>query len=257
MASHRHENGQDGCRQQPPFFPPFVQAQAQHKKEDGDGAHIHGTGGERLRAPVQGQRLGGFPHILLPGLPKELHRGRFIRIHSAGRGTAVEIGNHEVGKFFPAVTPRCGISQVQTVSAGAAVLGQFGAAAHGVRRVFGQRQQLVHIGGNAHAANHQQQGRCHQERLPGLVLNGADEFHQRIQQNDNGQIIRHLLMVGFDLETESQAEKGSAQEGLREIPGQAGYDGRRAGHGLRHGRLRSAISCRTVSVHHRRQYPGH
>ena len=85
VAPNRHEDSQDGSRYNPPFVPAFVQEQAQHKEENGNGAHIHGPGGERLRAPVHRQALGGFLEVLLPRPFKQLDGGRFVRIHRSGR----------------------------------------------------------------------------------------------------------------------------------------------------------------------------
>ena len=117
MAANRHQDGQDGSRQQPPFLPSFIQAQAQNKEEDTDGAHIHRTGGKRLRAPIERQVFGSFLQVLLSSLAQQLDGGRFLRIHRPGRRSAVEIGDHQVGQFFPAVAPGGGILQVQTFAA--------------------------------------------------------------------------------------------------------------------------------------------
>ena len=85
MAAHRHEDGQDGGRYEPPFVPALVQEQAQHKEEHRDGTHIHGPGGKRLGPPVHGQAFGGFLEVLLPRPFEQLDGGRFVRIHRPGR----------------------------------------------------------------------------------------------------------------------------------------------------------------------------
>ena len=119
MVSHGHQDGDDGCRQQPPFFPAPIEPQAQDEKEHGYGAHVHGPGGEWLRPPVKGQGLGGFPYVLLAVLLKEFYGFRFVGVHSTGRCSAVEIRYHKVGKFFPAVAPGGGVVKVQAVCVGA------------------------------------------------------------------------------------------------------------------------------------------
>ena len=237
MAAYGHEDSQDCRRQEPPFLAPPVQAQAQHKEKQRDGAHVHGSGGKRLRAPVHRQLFGHLLEVLLPRLAQQLDGGRFLRIHRSGRCPAVEVGNHQVGKLFPAVAPRSGIVQIQALCIGA-ILGQFGAAPHGLRRVFGQRKQLVHIGGDAGAAQHQQQERCHEKRLPGLCPDGMNQLHQRIQQHHNGQIVGNLLVVGLDLHAQRQAEKGGTEKG---------FPGLRAGF----------RTTRTIGINQRRQHPGH
>ena len=211
MASYGHQDGQNGSSQQPPFFLSPVQEQAQNKEEHADGTHIHGTGCKGLGTPVERQVLGGFLEVLLPGPLKELDGLRLVGVYRAGRCAAVKVGDHQVGQFLPAIAPGCGIIQVQALLA-AAVLGQFGAAAHGIRRVFGQRKQLVGVGGYARHAQHQQEGRCHHKRLPGLSPDGLHQLHDGIDKHHNGQVIRDLLVVGLDLETERNAKQGCAQE---------------------------------------------
>ena len=211
MASHGHEDGQNGGHHQPPFPASFVQEQAQHKEEHAYGAHVHGAGGEGLRAPVQRQVLGRFLEVALPGFFQELDGFRLVGVHGAGRGAAVEVGDHEVGKLFPAVAPGGGIVQIQALGVGA-FLGQFGAAAHGVRRIFGQGQQLVGVGGNARHSQHQQEDRCRQERLPILGFNGMNQFYQGIEDDHDGQVVGNLLMVGLHLHAERQAEEHGSKE---------------------------------------------
>ena len=84
MAANGHQYGYYCCRQEPPFFPAFVKAQAQHEEEDGNSAHIHGPSREWLGAPVERQRLCGFTEVLLAVFLKEFYGLRLIRIHGAG-----------------------------------------------------------------------------------------------------------------------------------------------------------------------------
>ena len=91
VAAHRHENGDDRGRHQPPFLPSLVKAEAQHEEEEGDGAHVHGTGRERLGTPVERQVLGRFLQVLLAGALEELDGLALVGIHSAGGGPAVEV----------------------------------------------------------------------------------------------------------------------------------------------------------------------
>ena len=157
MTAHRHEHRQQRGHQQPPFFAAAVQAQAQHKQENGYGAHVHRTGSKRLRPPVQRQLFGGLFEVLLPRPAQELDGLGFFRIHRPGRCPSVKVRNHQVGQFLPAVAPRGGIVQVQAAGIGP-FFGKFRPAAHGLRRVFGQRQQFIHVGGDTRASQHQQQG---------------------------------------------------------------------------------------------------
>ena len=232
MAAHGHQDGQDGYSQQPPFLPALIQAQAQDKQENGDGTHIHRPGREGLGTPVQRQCLGGFLQVFLTRPAQQLDGFALVRIHGAGRGSAVEIRNHQVGQFLPAIAPGSGVIQVQALGV-SAVLGQFGPAAHGIGRIFGQRQQLVHVGGDARAAQHQQQGRCHQERLPLLAADGLHQFHHPVSQHHDGQVVGNLLVVGLDLQAQRQAEKDGAKQRL------------------------PVRLARAIRIHQRRQHPRH
>ena len=211
VIAHSHEDGNDCCCKKPPFFPALIQAQAQHKQENGNGAHVHRSGGKRLRPPVKRQGFGGLLKVLLAVLFKEFDCGRFVRIHRSGRCPAVEIRDHHVGQFLPAVAPGRGIAKVKSLVVGA-LLGELGAATHGVWCVLCQRQQLVGIGCYARNAHHKQQGRCHNKVLPLLGADGMNELRQGIQQHHNGKVVGNLLMVGFDLHAKGQAEEGRAKD---------------------------------------------
>ena len=113
MASQGQENRQQGRYKQPPFLPALVQEQSEEEKEYRDGSHIHGTGREGLRAPVERQRLGDFIRIPLTGLLEKLDDFGFVRIDGTGGGTSVEIRDHQVGKFFPSIGPGGSIIELQ------------------------------------------------------------------------------------------------------------------------------------------------
>ena len=113
MASQGQENCQQGRYKQPPFLPALVQEQSEEEKENRDGSNIHGTGRERLRAPVERQGLGDFIRIPLTGLLEKLDDFGFVRIDGTGGGTSVEIRDHQVGKFFPSIGPGGSIIELQ------------------------------------------------------------------------------------------------------------------------------------------------
>ena len=211
MAAHRHQDGQKSGRHNPPFLAPFIQEQTQHKEEYGSGTHIHRTGREGLRAPVERQVLGGFLEVFLSGALEKLDGFRLVGVHGARGGAAVEVGNHQVGKLFPAIAPGGGVIQVQPLLA-AAFPGELGAAAHGIGRIFGQRQQLVGIGGHARQAQHQKKGRGNEELLHRLPPDCRHQLHNGIDEHHQGQVIGNLLVVGLDLEAQRKAEKDGPQQ---------------------------------------------
>ena len=92
-----------------------AKAEAKHKEEDGNCAHIHRPGGEGLGAPVHRQGFGGLLEVALPGLPEELYRLRLFRIHGLGRCSPVETGYHEVGKLLPSIAPGGGVIEVKAL----------------------------------------------------------------------------------------------------------------------------------------------
>ena len=66
-----------------------------------------------------------------------------------------------------------------------------------------------------------------------------DQLYQSIDEHHKGQVVRDLLVVGLNLETERKAEEGCAQ---KRFP---------------YGFFASLRMTRTVSVNQRRQHPGH
>ena len=85
MAADGHQDGNDRPHDEPPLFFPPVQEKAQDEQEYRDGAHIHRTGRERLRAPVKGQALRDLAEIRLAGPPEELDGLGLRRVHGLGR----------------------------------------------------------------------------------------------------------------------------------------------------------------------------
>ena len=89
--------------QQPPFFLALVHAQSEHEEEDGDGSHVHRSGRERLRAPVERQGLRNLVEIALSGVAEQLYGLGTCRVDCGGRRSAVVVRNHHVRELFPAV----------------------------------------------------------------------------------------------------------------------------------------------------------
>ena len=85
MIADSHEDGQDGCRQQPPFFAALIQAQPQNEEENGDGPHVHRPGRKGLRAPVQRQCLSRFLQVFLSGTAQQFDGFALVGIHGTGR----------------------------------------------------------------------------------------------------------------------------------------------------------------------------
>ena len=160
VAAHRHQDGDDRPHDKPPFLLPLVQEQAQDEEEDGDGAHVHGSGRKRLWPPVQGQGFREVARVCPAGALEQLDGFGLRRVDRLRRGTAIEIRDHQVGQLFPAIGPRRRIVQVQAAAFDRSVRCELGAPSHGVRGVFRERQQLIDIRGDTHAADDQQQGRC-------------------------------------------------------------------------------------------------
>ena len=237
VVPHGHQDGDDRPHDEPPFFLPLVAEQTQDEQEDGDGAHIHGTGREGLGTPVHRQGLGDFAGVGLAGSLEEFDGLGLRRIHGLGRCASVEVRDHQVRQFLPAVGPRRGIVQVQAAALDIPVLRKFGPAAHGMRGIFRQRQKFVHIGRDAHAANDQKQGRRNEEPPdPVLVFRQyVNQFHQRIEQHQDREIVRDLLMVRLNLHTQRHPEEHGPEERFRQPP---------------------ALSLRAaVRIHQRRQHP--
>ena len=218
MAPHGHEYRYYAGRYNPPFFPLPVKAKTQHKEEDGYSAHIHWPCRKRLRSPVQRKALCGLLEIPLAGTLEELYGFRFVRIHGPGRGAAIEVRNHEVGKLFPAIAPRRGVVQVKAFGV-VATAGKLRAASHCVRGVLCQRKQLVHIGCYTRPANKQKQEACLDEALPVLVPDGGNKLHKGIQQHHYGKIVSNLLMICLNLHAQGKSKEDGAKEHTRPFPG--------------------------------------
>ena len=106
-----------------------------------------------------------------------------------------------------------------------------------MRGIFRQRKELVHIGRDPHAAHNEKQGRRNEEPAdPVLVFRQyVNQFHQRIQQHQDREIVRDLLMVRLDLQAQRHPEEHGPEERFRQPPALP---------------LRAAIR-----VHQRRQHP--
>ena len=243
MAAQRKGDGQQRGGQQPPFLPPVIQQQAEQEEEDGDGAHVHRAGRERLRTPVEGQRLGDFVRIPLSGPGEELHRRGFVRVDAARRRAPVEVRDHQVRQLLPAVRPRRGIVELQAAPADFLPVrrGEFGSAAHRVFRIFIQRGERHGIRADAHEPDRQQQagsrGETAETAAALRVCKQPDQFGHGIDQDDEGQVIRDLLVVGLDLQAERQGEQHRPEQRLEQP-------------------LRTAIPRFPVGVDQRGQHPG-
>ena len=103
MVAKGHQDGQDRSSQEPPFLFSAVHQQPEQEEEYGDCAHEHRSRRERLGAPVKRESLGYLSCVFLSSFFQQGYRGRFVRIDTLGRGSSVEVGDHQVGKFFPAI----------------------------------------------------------------------------------------------------------------------------------------------------------
>ena len=84
MVSKSEEHG-DECRgQQPPFFLAFIEKQTKDEQEYRYRPHIHWSGREWLRSPVERQGLGDLVGVALSGLPEQFHDLGLVRIHGSG-----------------------------------------------------------------------------------------------------------------------------------------------------------------------------
>ena len=88
-----------------------------------------------------------------------------------------------------------------------------------------------------------------------------DQFHQRIQQHDDGQIIGDLLVVGFDLQAQGQAEEGGPQHCFRKsAPEERGFSGCICPYRVAKRRIRRNLfppEGAAIGEHHGGQHPGH
>ena len=109
MASQRQQDGQQGADDHPPLILRPAQEKPKDEEEYRNGAHVHRPRRERLRAPVQRQRLGNLLIIRISGLLEQLSGLRMLRVYGSAGRTAVEVRDHEVRKLLPAVGPCRGV----------------------------------------------------------------------------------------------------------------------------------------------------
>ena len=95
MISPGQKDSDYGSSHKPPFLASFAKDESQDEKEYGDGSHIHRSGCERLRTPVQRHMLECLAEVWLPGSLQELS---CLGIHCkfSGRRTSVEVRNQQV-----------------------------------------------------------------------------------------------------------------------------------------------------------------
>ena len=217
MVAEGHEDRHEGRGQQPPPLASLIKEEPQQEEEHGNRAHVHRSRRERLRPPVHRQMLRRLPEVALARAAEQGDGRALVGVHRRGGGAAVEVRDHQVGQFLPAVGPRGRIVEVQPLRI-VPLAAQFGTAAHRVRLVLVQGQEFVDIGGDADAAEHKQQGRGRDKAPEGLFppREHVDEQHDGIDQDDEGEVIGDLLVVGLDLETDGKGEKRGAEHRLRQ-----------------------------------------
>ena len=222
MVAYRQQDCQHRGGQQPPALPPLVAEQPQQEKEDGNGPYVHRAGGEGLRAPVEGHVLRHFAQVRLSGALEQLV-SLGIGTHLACGGTAVVIGYHEVGELLPAVAPGGGVAYVEALG----LAGRL-ASPHGILGILPGGDELVGVGAEADQSQHEEQGGGGEEASDLLFLHQqADEFHKHEQEDDDGQIICDLRMVGLHLAVYGKAEERRAQKHPGPFLGPVGvYEGR-------------------------------
>ena len=100
MTAPCEQNGYDRGDQQPPFLFAPAEAKPEHEKEDGNRSHVHRTGSERLRPPVERE---GFHYPVETRLSGPLQQSVCLgapAFQFSGRGASVEVRNKQVRRFL-------------------------------------------------------------------------------------------------------------------------------------------------------------
>ena len=218
MVAQGQEDTDYGRNEHPPFLLTLIQAERQQEKEDRNRTHVHRAGGEGLRTPVERQLLGNLAEIRLVVLTEQADGFGLFRIDGTGGGAAVEIRNHQVRQFLPAIGPGSCIFQVQAAAGRIAVAGQVRTATHGLLGIFIGRNQPVGIRTDTQQAEAQQQGGGKEEVAEAFLTlaQQPDQQDQYVRENDDGQIVGNLDVVGLDLEIQGKSEQRRTQQGRRQ-----------------------------------------
>ena len=81
MVAPRKEDSNHSRSHDPPFLSSLAECKTEYEKEDGDAPHIHRTGCERLRAPIERHMSECLAEVGLAGSFEQLAG---LRVHVKG-----------------------------------------------------------------------------------------------------------------------------------------------------------------------------